>query len=281
MRDRDAREDPSAPQLGPDDFQPDQTLETDALAQETVRDRGQEIRDRVQATVRDRTNEKAFGLEKLEKAPSSSRASVPPSEPRGSRSSLSSIEAAVDRPARLQMIVALMLGLVLVAIPLYLWRRPRAESISTAHSGADAGGAPMLPMMPTTAAESEPKPTLSDARVLQCQDPGSKKTSPEQCDHVPELEKAFAKAIEESASCVPKDAGGGTIQYVADVSFKKKAVVVTTPKEARSMKNVKVAAACATTVKAKLHTLALDGLTHQHARYKIAITATYPGPVKP
>ena len=65
-----------------------------------------------------------------ERAELSSRATVPPSEPRSSRASFDALDAQVDRPARLQMIVALILGLVLVAIPLYLWRRPRAESIS-------------------------------------------------------------------------------------------------------------------------------------------------------
>ena len=46
--------------------------------------------------------------------------------------------------------------------------------------------------------------------------------------HVVEVEKALAKAIEESATCVPKAAGGGTIQYVADVRLKKKSLNVTT-----------------------------------------------------
>ena len=122
---------------------------------------------------------------------------------------------------------------------------------------------------------------LGDARSILCQDPGPKKTSPEQCDHVVDVEKALAKAIEESASCVPKDAGGGTIQYVTDVSFKRKAINVATPKDARSMKNAKVVAACQSAVKAKLQALSLDSVAHTHARYKIAITATYAGAVKP
>jgi hypothetical protein len=117
--------------------------------------------------------------------------------------------------------------------------------------------------------------------VLQCQDAGAKKTAPEQCDHLPEFEKAFAKAIEESTSCLPKDAGGGTVQYVADVSFKKKTIAVSAPKEGRTLKNAKVAATCATVVKGRLSVVALDSMTHQHARYKVSITATYPGAVKP
>lgn len=175
------------------------------------------------------------------------------------------------------MIVALVLGLVLVAIPLYLWRRPRAESIAVS---SDGGADPAAHVTEAPPAPEE-KATIGEAKILQCQDPGPKKTSPEQCDHLVEVEKALARAIEENASCVPKDAGGGTIVYVADVSFKRKSIAITAPKEGRSMKNAKVVAGCQGAVKGKLPSSLLDNVRgHAHARYRIAITATYPGPVK-
>ena len=212
---------------------------------------------------------------------SPSRTSVPPSEPRStSRASFSQIDLSADRPARLQMVVALLLGLVLVAIPLYLWRRPRAESIA-ATGAAATGTDPNAAASPTVTTPSEDaKVTLGEPKSVLCQDPGPKKTAPEQCDHVVEVEKAFAKAIEESGGCVPKDAGGGTIQYVADVSFKKRQLSVAVPKEGRTFKNAKVLAACHAAVKSKLQALSLDPIAHSHARYKIAITASYPGSVK-
>lgn len=210
---------------------------------------------------------------------SASRASVPPSEPRGSRASLSAIDAQVDGPARMQLIVALILGLVLVAIPLYLWRRPRAESIAVnANVSQDAGavaveGAP--PVIEEKVAIGEPRST--------CHDPGPKRTPPEQCDHLSDIEKALAKAIEESAACVPKDAGGGTIVYAAEVTLgaKKRSLVVSTPKDGRSIKSAKVVSACHGAVKAKLAPLTLDGLKHEHHRYRISVTATYPGSARP
>jgi hypothetical protein len=227
------------------------------------------------------TRNPALAPDAAKPPPSTSRLSVPPSEPRPSRASLSQLDAHVDAPARLQMIVALILGLVLVAIPLYLWRRPRAESIAVARSTSADGGVLGAPVMtPPSSAESEGKVTVSEPRIVQCQDAGTKKTAPEQCDHLPELEKAFAKAIEESASCLPKDAGGGTVQYIADVSFKKKSISVTAPKDGRTLKNAKAAGVCATAVKGRLSVVALDAMTHQHARYKLSMTATYPGAVK-
>jgi hypothetical protein len=204
---------------------------------------------------------------------------VPPSEPRSSRASFDALDAQVDRPARLQMIVALILGLVLVAIPLYLWRRPRAEAIAVQAGALDAGALP-----PVTAASTAPvdeKLIIGEAKNLSCHDPGPKKTPPEQCDHVVELEKAFAKAIEENGSCVTKDVGGGTIIYVADVTFKKKLASVSTPREGRTLKSTKAAAACEKAVRNRLVTLPFDTIKHEHARTRVSITATYPGPVKP
>jgi hypothetical protein len=211
--------------------------------------------------------------------PTPSKASVPPSEPRPSRASFDALDAQVDRPARLQMIVALILGLVLVAIPLYLWRRPRAESISVSTGNPDGGG--LAAVTGATTPGGEEKLVVGDLKTLSCHDPGPKKTAPEQCDHLVELERAFAKAIEESASCVTKEAGGGTIIYLADVAFKKKTAAVTTPKEGRTLKNPKAIAACEKAVRLKMTILPFETMKHEHARYKVSVTAAYPGPVKP
>lgn len=213
--------------------------------------------------------------------PSASRATVPPSasEPRSSRASFDALDAHIDRPARIQMIVALILGLVLVAIPLYLWRRPRTESISATIGSTDAGALPAVTAGPSPSA-SDDKLVLGEPKLVSCHDPGPRKTAPAQCDHVAEIEKPFAKAIEESASCVPRDAGGGSVIWVADVTFKKKTVLIMAAKEGSTMKNKKVIGGCEKAIKAKLAPLAYDTAKHEHARYFVSITATYPGAVK-
>jgi hypothetical protein len=208
--------------------------------------------------------------------PSSSRASVPPSEPRASRTSFSQIEAQADRPARLQLIIALVLGLVLVAIPLYLWRRPRTDSIAVAVPDAGLETDASL----ASSGISDDKPQVGDVRIVSCHDPGPHRTPSEQCDHVSDVEKFFAKAVEENVGCVTKDNGGGTIEYLADISFKRKTVTLTTPRETRSMKHDKVVAGCQSAVKNKLQTMNLDAPPHQHQRYKLAVTVTYAGPIK-
>lgn len=198
--------------------------------------------------------------------------------PENSRASFEALDAQVDRPARLQMAVALLLLVVLIAVPLYMWRRPRAEAIPVS-----SGGEAALPPVTSTASAAPPdeKVVLGDAKIISCHDPGPRKTAPEQCDHPTELEKSFAKAIEDSATCVPHDAGGGTLIYLADVAFKKRLVAVTTLKEGRTLKSPRVAGACEKVVKSRLSMLAFDAIKHEHARYRISITATYPGAIKP
>jgi hypothetical protein len=228
--------------------------------------------------------------------------SHPPSEPqppvlRSTPDALSAspLDANADRPVRIQLFVALLLGLVLVATGLYLWRRPRSVPEASGSSDVvpssdaspatqalvgDAGIAAALAAQAEAGAGSGL--SLADARIVGCHDKGSKKTPAEECDHLAPIEQALAHAIDGAASCVPATAGGGTIDYLVDVSFnrKKNPVKLSLPKGGRSMKNGKALAACKTAVTRGLHDVSVDGVTHNHARYEIAITATYPGAVK-
>lgn len=206
---------------------------------------------------------------------------MPPSEPRSSKNAFDALDAHIDRPARLQMIVALVLGLVLVAIPLYLWRRPRAEAIGATTLAGDAGALPAV--VGSAAAAPDEALVVGEPKLLSCHDPGPKKTPTEQCDHVVELEKGLAQAVEENAGCVPREAGGGTLVYVADVAFagRKKTVALTMPRESRTLKNAKTASVCERAIRTKLNALPLESMKHEHARYRLSITATYPGAARP
>ena len=62
---------------------------------------------------------------------------------------------------------------------------------------------------------------------------------------------------------------------MADVSFSRHKVNVSLPRAGRSMHDRKVLRACSTAVRSTLQGLGLDQIEHQHARYKIAVTATY------
>lgn len=173
------------------------------------------------------------------------------------------------------MIALGVLGFVLVAVPLYLWRRPRAVPVDT-HDPTPAND---LAAIADAGAEGGPPSNavrLSEVVLLECHDPGTKHTAPEQCGHLPGFEKAFAKAITDAAPCVPPTAGGGNLVYVADVSYgraKNRSILLTLPKDGRTVKGR--AAQCESAVEHGLKAIELD-TDHDHSRYKFQITATYP-----
>jgi hypothetical protein len=206
--------------------------------------------------------------------------SHPPSDPRPAVISRGGLFAVEERPVRVQLFAALALGLVLVGTGLFLWRRPHvseearaAEAAASASASAQAATAVIAP---SAAAPTSAMPVaLSEPRVLGCHDRGSKKTAPDQCDHVPAVEKALADAIEKASTCVPTGTTSGTIEYVADVSFSRHKVGLNLPHTGRSVTDKHVLHSCSTAVRGSIKDLSLDGIDHQHARYSIAITATY------
>jgi hypothetical protein len=193
----------------------------------------------------------------------------------------------VDRVARLQTIAAVVLGLALIAIPLYLWRRPRSESVpvtSALDASAPLGDAGQAAAAASSAVPVAPPVTLSEAKVMECHDTGSKRTRPEDCDHLAAVEKEFAQAIVTGGPCLPTASGGGTLVYVLDASFGRKhhPFELIVPKDGRTLKNphgmAAAVTACSAAVKKGLDGVTLEGVPHAHSRYKIAITATYPAP---
>jgi len=198
--------------------------------------------------------------------------------------------------AQLRVVVGFVLGALLIGLPLYLWRRPRmvpADPVTTsaADGGAslDAGDSGMATddggSLPTNV-------TVGAARVLECHDQGSAKTSPAECDHPKAIEAALTTAIFQSGACAHGETG--TIGYDVDVSFlrKRNPLEIAAPHDDRTIKSAKTAKACVLEVKkALLGAIDPDGGTshpslasvmateaHAHGRYKLAITASYAAP---
>jgi hypothetical protein len=213
--------------------------------------------------------------------------SLPPSQPAPFRHLGT---GAVDRSVRVQMIIALVAGLVMVAVPLYLWRRPRSENgVDSKRSGSaesSASGNGLSALAPgggsaAAAANSmaaEPPVakgvTISEPKVVKCSKAGPGKTAPEMCDHQPFFEEALTKAVRDNASCAPLLPTGGTINYVLDVDHKTKKVKAWAGKSGSvKKKQTKEVLAC---VNRSLPTPDWSQVPHQHTKYRIAVMATYP-----
>jgi len=208
--------------------------------------------------------------------------SAAPSEPSLRRLGVGGSGAGGDKPLRAQIIVALVAGLILIAVPLYLWRRPSAAPPPPADSAAPPGSiAPpasvQLPQTTGPDAGSSERVRLGQPQRVKCS-AGGRVPGQEGglCDQLPALEQALAKAIRENADCAPKTGKEGSINFVLTVDFTNHRLHVFPgasgswhgPQARRATQCVKKAVAAP----------AWDSITHQYRYYSVAILATYAVP---
>ena len=179
-----------------------------------------------------------------------------------------------ERPVKLQIIIALVAGLILVAVPLYLWRRPRPESIPTADAAMVDGGAsaPVTTVVAFDAGVSTI--SLSPFTTVRCENPGPGKTPPERCDHVTTFEDSLSRAIRESGSCAPASKSPYSVSFVLESDFRRKKLQLFAGKSS-SIKREK-ARELLRCVKRAMPTPDWSAIPHQYARYKVNVVATYP-----
>lgn len=187
-----------------------------------------------------------------------------------------------DRPYRAQLIVALVVGLVLLAVPLYLWRRPSGTENAPADGGAPSDArAPSVdsamtsPALPDAGAQAE-RVKLGSVQRVKCGASARGGQEGSVCDRLPFFEEQIARAIRDNVDCAPKTGKEGSINYVLTVDFSARKVHVF-PGASGSWKGpaARKAAAC---VKRGLSAPDWAGLQHQYKHYSLAVLATYPAP---
>jgi hypothetical protein len=187
-----------------------------------------------------------------------------------------------DRPLRAQLIVALIVGLVLLAVPLYLWRRPSGTENAPVDAGlaSDAGGANSdseLPLPLTLDAGGGPERVkLGSVQRVKCGASARGGQEGSLCDRLPFFEEQLTRAIRDNVDCAPKIAKEGSINYVLTVDFRVRKIHVF-PGQSGSWRGpaARKAAAC---VKRALSAPEWATLNHQHKYYSLALMATYPAP---
>lgn len=188
------------------------------------------------------------------------------------------------RPLRAQLVVAGVVCVILIAVPLYLLRRPSTPSTaSAAPSAASASSqraapAPILldagAVTPAKAAErvrlAPPQRVKCGASAAQSRVEGGL------CDSLPPVEQALATAIRGAADCAPKRKEEGSINFVLNLDFNQRKFHVF-PGASGSWRG-RLARKAADCVTRSMSNPDWGALPHQYRYYWIAILATYPLP---
>jgi hypothetical protein len=177
---------------------------------------------------------------------------------------------------RLQIIIALVAGLILVAVPLYLWRRPRPESIPSADAAVvDAGAAETGAGNMIVSFDAGPAGgiTVGAPTTIRCENPGPGKTPPERCDHVTFFEDSLAKTLRDNVACAPASKASFTVSFVMETDFRQKKLNLFAGKSS-SLKRAK-AQQLLRCIKKAMPTPDWATISHQYARYKVNVLATY------
>lgn len=204
-----------------------------------------------------------------------------PTEPQSRRLGTGGGPGGGERLLCTQLVIALVLGFTILAVLLYLMRRPSG----TEHDGHDAMAEPSAsalappPSIVRTKVEPPKKPVervkVGAVQRLRCG--ASAKLSGGEgslCDSLPFFEQALTKAVTDSVDCAPKGKEEGSINYVLVVDFRAHALRLY-PGRSGSWKG-KQAKAAAECVKRALPAPTWDTLTHQYRHYMLAVLATYP-----
>ncbi len=205
-----------------------------------------------------------------------------PSEPRPRRLGTGGSPGGGERLLRTQLVIAFVLGTTILAVLLYLWRRPSAaehearDSVPEPSASA-AAEPPAIVRTPVTPKEKAPVPRVKIGAVqhLKCgSSPRNLTGESSLCDALPFFEQALAKAVDEKVDCAPKGKDEGSINYVMTVDFRTHDVRVYPGRSGTWRgKQAKGTAEC---VKKALPAPTWDTMIHQYRYYVLALLATYP-----
>jgi hypothetical protein len=208
---------------------------------------------------------------------------LPPSSS-GPSSRTPTIGGRVQRDVRLQAALALVVGIAIVAVPLFIWGRGKKKgddhgANASASGSVEEAGPPTVFFGDAGAAVSIDAGgraiTFGEPRYLKCQDPGPGKTAPEKCDHLGAIEELVTKAItDQVATCLPALPTSQTVAVVVDVSFKRKKMKMKAGKDGSTMAQAQ-RTKFVNCVEKGLGTPNWDTVGHAHQRYLFQFLATF------
>lgn len=188
------------------------------------------------------------------------------------------------------MVIALAMGLVLIAVPMYLWRGSQRPVASTESATGVASSPPppsdlrpldggllrsvLPPIDELEAAAERASVKLSRFRTLRCVKSGPGKTPPRRCDHLEDLEAALAKAIRDHASLGPATPKGATVSFVMDADFRSQRLKIYRGKSSTVPEGE--TAELFRRIKEAVRPPSWNDEERDHYRYVVNVKATYP-----
>ncbi len=178
------------------------------------------------------------------------------------------------------MIYGLVALLVLVALPLYLLRRPKAMGPVEADAGlradlAAAGAAPETgAVVAAPDAGASKRVTLGEPRTVRCTPKGGGRFMSERCDHLVPIEDALARSIRENVACAPPSVTPFTVSFVLTVDFDRKKLHLWAGRSGTLKKR-----SSGDLIRCVEHAIAppdFATFAHQYAKYDINVMASYP-----
>jgi hypothetical protein len=200
---------------------------------------------------------------------------LPPSTERHLRR-LSRGAGGAERPLRAQVVLGGMLGLILIAIPLYLLRRPSGTARA---AFPDAGVFGFGGVFRDEADASSPvgEVLVGPIQRVKC-GPSAAQISNEGelCDALPALEAALRQSILGALECAPRTGKEGSINFVLEVDFESSRYNLFPGKSGKWRgPQARRAIQC---VLRGFPPVDLTTVSHQFGYYAIAILAVYPAP---
>jgi hypothetical protein len=178
------------------------------------------------------------------------------------------------------MIVMLIAVVVVVALPIYLYRRPKPITpldgdaglhADVSDAGADAGASQMAAQSDAGAPK---RMTLGEPKVIKCVPKGGGRVTSERCDHMPVLEDALARSIRDNVACAPASAAPYTVSFVLTTDFNRKKLHLWAGQSGSLKKRN-----AGDLIRCVEHAIAQpdwNTVAHQYAKYEINVLASYP-----
>src|ERR1041385_2549568 len=136
-----------------------------------------------------------------------------------------------DRFVRAQLIIAAVVGFSILAVILYLWRRPSGleHALHDAPEPSASSSAEPAAAIVRTKVETPQKPPVrvkvGTVQRLRCgSTPKLLASEPGLCDALPFFEQSLTKAVLENPDCAPKGKEEGTINYALAIDFRSRDV---------------------------------------------------------